>query len=224
MKINYCFGKKRKNKLIILLLLSVFLISCNDSTIELSTINFPVKKESLINKNKFEVKESKYKAGLLTYEVSQFTNYKFFDEIFDGEIVQNSATYSGENYLQFIGNQKDINGFQIHIYTKNESQKLLKTLVQNLGKPSFEEDKGFEKYFIWENSGNIYILNQGQNAVIQNEKTIESDLLYLNINNLGDVAISATSNTKYSDYLEHRLKYKKNSVTYPYSAYLKEVN
>lgn len=169
--------EKSRAKMAILFLLIVFLIFCDDDKIELSNINFPKKIESLLKKTSYKVNNSIYEAGLLAYEVKQFDDYKFFDEDFDGEIVPNSATYSGKNYLQFVGNQEDINGFQIHIWTKNESEKLLKTLLKNLGEPSFENDNDFERYFIWEIPGKIFILRQGYDALIQNKKTIESDLL-----------------------------------------------
>lgn len=224
MKINYCFGKKRKSKLITLFLLIVFLTSCTETKIELASINYPVKNILLLEDNDFEVDKSRYNAGIVTYKIKDINPYQFFGEDFDGEITSNSAEYSGKNFLQFMGDKQDISGFQIHIYTQNESQKLLKTLLKNLGKPSFEDDKGFEKYLIWENSDKIYILNQGFEAVIQNKKTIESDLLCLKTSNLSDVAIGATSNTKYSDYLEYRLMNKKNVKIYPFTKYIEEVN
>ena len=214
--------KKELKKMIILINVLFLLTSCNNDKIEISNIDFPVKTEIFLKNVKYDEDKNIYREGLLTYEVEQLNAYKFFDESFDGEIIPNSATYSGKNYLQFIGDKDHISGFQLHLWTKNESEKLLKALMKNLGKTNFEDDKGFEKYFIWESSNKIYILNQGYDAIIQDKKTIESDLLCLDTNNLGDVAVSASSNTKYSNYLEYRLKIKKNIITYPYSAYLKE--
>ena len=213
--------KKELGKMIILINILLLLISCNNK-VEISDIDFPVKKDILLKNIKYRIDNSIYVAGVLTYEVNQFNDYKFFNENFDAEIEPNSATYCGKNYLRFIGNQEVINGFQIHIWTKEESEKILNTLLKNLGKPCFEKDGGFEKYFIWEKSNKIYILNQGYDVIIQDKKTIESDLLCLNANNLINVAISATSNTKYSDYLEYRLNYKRNITTYPYTEYIKE--
>ncbi len=214
-------GKEEISKMIILINFLLLLVSCNNK-VEISDIHFPVKKDIFLKNIKCRVDNSIYVAGILTYEVSRFDGYEFFNENFDGEIEPNSATYSGENYLRFIGDKEDINGFQIHIWTKDESKKLLKTLLKNLGKPNFEDDKGFEKYFIWEQSNKIYILRQGYDGTIQDVKTTESDLLCLDISTLINVAVSATSNTKYSNYLEYRLKDKKSFVTYPYSVYEKE--
>ncbi|WP_312079344.1 hypothetical protein [Chryseobacterium sp.] len=224
MKTNYCFGKKRKSKLITIILLIVFLTSCTETKIELASINYPIKNILLLEDNDFEVDNSRYDTEIVTYKIKDMNSYQFFGENFDGEITSNSAEYSGKNFLQFMGDKEEINGFQIHVYTQSESQKLLKTLLKNLGKPSFEDDKGFEKYLVWENSDKIYILNQGFEAVIQNKKTIESDLLCLKTSKLIDVAIGATSNTKYADYLEYRLKNKKNVKIYPFTKYIEEVN
>ena len=199
--------------------LLLLLISCSNNKVEISDIHFPVKKNVFLKDIKCRVSNSIYVADMLTYEVPQFEDFDFFNENFDGEIEPNSATYCGKNYLKFIGNREDINGFQIHIWTKNESEKLLATLLNHLGKPNFEDDGGFEKYFIWEESDKIFILRQGYDAIIQDVKTTESDLLCLDTSNLINVAISASSNTKYSDYLEYILKNKKSISIYPYSVY-----
>ena len=179
-------GKEEISKMIILINFLLLLVSCNNK-VEISDIHFPVKKDIFLKNIKCRVDNSIYVAGILTYEVSRFDGYEFFNENFDGEIEPNSATYSGENYLRFIGDKEDINGFQIHIWTKDESKKLLKTLLKNLGKPNFEDDKGFEKYFIWEQSNKIYILRQGYDGTIQDVKTTESDLLCLDISTLINV-------------------------------------
>lgn len=216
--------KKELKKMILILNFLFCFISCNNNKIEIANINFPVKKDVLFENSKYEIKQNIYGAGILDYEVIQFENYSFYGEILEGKTSLNSTSYSGKNYLKFIGGDKNINGFQIHIYTKNKSENLLKILLKNLGKPILEEDKGFEKNFIWENSTRFYILNQGYDAVIDNQKTIESDLISVSTDNLINLAINASSNTKYSSYLEARVKKNKNLKGYSYLQYSKENN
>lgn len=205
----------------LLLIMSLF-ISCSTAKEDLSAILFPVKKEKILNNIDYTEKKSILDENLNAYQVKDMNSFSFYGQYFANELKSNAATYAGKNYLELLGDSKDINGYKIHLYTRKESEKLEKLLFEKLGKPAFDKGNEVERDIIWEKSGKIFILNNG-NAEIQGEKTKESDLLCLNTN-FTTLIINATQTTKYSEYLKFRIKNNKKVENYPYSLYDKEEN
>ncbi|UTX50487.1 hypothetical protein [Chryseobacterium sp. MA9] len=205
----------------LLLIMSLF-ISCSTAKEDLSNVLFPVKKEKILNGLDYTEKKSALDENLIAYQVKDMNTFSLYGQYFANEIKSNSATYAGKNYLELLGNSKDINGYKIHLYTRKESEKLEKLLLGKLGKPAFDKGNETERNIIWETSGKLYILNSG-NAEIQGEKTKESDLLCLNTN-FTTLIINATQATQYSEYLKFRMKNNKKVENYPYSVYNKEEN
>ncbi|CAI8750875.1 hypothetical protein [Chryseobacterium sp. IT-36CA2] len=205
----------------LLLIMSLF-ISCSTAKEDLSNVLFPVKKEKVLNGPDYTEKKSALDENLIAYQVKDMNTFSLYGQYFANEIKSNSATYAGKNYLELLGDSKDINGYKIHLYTRKESEKLEKLLLEKLGKSAFDKGNETERNIIWETSGKLYILNIG-NAEIQGEKTKESDLLCLNTN-FTTLIINATQTTKYSEYLKFRIKNNKKVENYPYSLYDKEEN
>jgi len=205
----------------ILLIMSLF-TSCSNAKEDLSNVLFPVKKEKILSGIDYTEKKSILDENLTAYQVKDMNAFIWYGQSFANEIKSNSATYAGKNYLELLGNSKDINGYKIHLYTQKESEKLEKLLLEKLGKPAFDKGNETERNIIWETSGKLYMLNNG-NAEIQGEKTKESDLLCLNTN-FTTLIINATQTTKYSEYLKFRIKNNKKVENYPYSVYNKEEN
>lgn len=205
----------------LLLIMSLF-ISCSTAKEDLSNVLFPVKKEKILNGLDYTEKKSALDENLIAYQVKDMNTFSLYGQYFANEIKSNSATYAGKNYLELLGDSKDINGYKIHLYTRKESEKLEKLLLGKLGKPAFDKENETERNIIWETSGKLYILNSG-NAEIQGEKTKESDLLCLNTN-FTTLIINATQATQYSEYLKFRMKNNKKVENYPYSVYNKEEN
>lgn len=205
----------------LLLIMSLF-ISCSTAKEDLSNVLFPVKKEKILNGLDYTEKKSALDENLIAYQVKDMNTFSLYGQYFANEIKSNSATYAGKNYLELLGDSKDINGYKIHLYTRKESEKLEKLLLGKLGKPAFDKGNETERNIIWETSGKLYILNSG-NAEIQGEKTKESDLLCLNTN-FTTLIINATQATQYSEYLKFRMKNNKKVENYPYSVYNKEEN
>ena len=205
----------------LLLIMSLF-ISCSTAKEDLSNVLFPVKKEKILNGLDYTEKKSALDENLIAYQVKDMNTFSLYGQYFANEIKSNSATYAGKNYLELLGDSKEINGYKIHLYTRKESEKLEKLLLGKLGKPAFDKGTETERNIIWETSGKLYILNSG-NAEIQGEKTKESDLLCLNTN-FTTLIINATQATQYSEYLKFRMKNNKKVENYPYSVYNKEEN
>ncbi|WP_426479580.1 hypothetical protein ACP3T3_09175 [Chryseobacterium sp. CBSDS_008] len=205
--------------MLLLLMMSLF-ISCSTAKEDLSNVLFPVKKEKILNGLDYTEKKSALDENLIAYQVKDMNAFSLYGQYFANEIKSNSATYAGKNYLELLGDAKEINGYKIHLYTQKESEKLEKLLLGKLGKPAFDKGNETERNIIWETSGKLYILNSG-NAEIQGEKTKESDLLCLNTN-FTTLIINATQATKYSEYLKFRIKNNKKVENYPYSVYSKE--
>ncbi|TZF99624.1 hypothetical protein FW781_06760 (plasmid) [Chryseobacterium panacisoli] len=205
----------------LLLIMSLF-ISCSTAKEDLANTLFPLKKEKVLSGLDYTEKKSALDENLIAYQVKDMNTFSLYGQYFANEIKNNSATYAGKNYLELLGDAKDINGYKIHLYTQKESEKLEKLLLGKLGKPAFDKGNETERNIIWETSGKIYILNNG-NAEIQGEKTKESDLLCLNTN-FTTLIINATQATKYSEYLKFRIKNNKKVENYPYSVYNKEEN
>lgn len=203
------------------LIMSLF-ISCGTAKEDLSNVLFPLKKEKVLSGLDYTEKKSALDENLIAYQVKDMNTFSLYGQYFANEIKSNFATYAGKNYLELLGDSKDINGYKIHLYTQKESEKLEKLLLGKLGKPAFDKGNETERNIIWETSGKIYILNNG-NAEIQGEKTKESDLLCLNTN-FTTLIINATQTTKYSEYLKFRIKNNKKVENYPYSVYNKEEN
>lgn len=197
-------------------------ISCSTAKEDLSNVLFPVKKEKILNGLDYTEKKSALDENLIAYQVKDMNTFSLYGQYFANEIKSNSATYAGKNYLELLGDSKEINGYKIHLYTRKESEKLEKLLLGKLGKPAFDKGTETERNIIWETSGKLYILNSG-NAEIQGEKTKESDLLCLNTN-FTTLIINATQATQYSEYLKFRMKNNKKVENYPYSVYNKEEN
>ncbi|PTT43409.1 hypothetical protein DBR28_00630 [Chryseobacterium sp. HMWF028] len=217
------FGKKRKIKnMFILLIISLFISSCSTAKEDLSNVLFPVKKEKIVSVADYTEKKSILDEKLTAYQIKDMNTFSLYGQTFANEIGSSSATYAGKNYLELLGDSKEINGYKIHLYTQKESEKLEKLLIDKLGKPAFDKGNETERNIIWETSGKLYILNSG-NAEIQGEKTKESDLLCLNTN-VTTLIINATQATKYSEYLKFRIKNNKKVENYPYSVYSKEQN
>lgn len=205
----------------LLVIMSLF-ISCSTAKEDLSNVLFPTKKEKIVSGIDYTEKKSTLDENLTAYQLKDMNAFSLYGQYFANEIGSNSATYAGKNYLELLGDSKDINGYKIHLYTQKESEKLEKLLLEKLGTPAFDKGNEGERNIIWEKPGKIFILNSG-NAEIQGEKTKESDLLCLNTN-FTTLIINATQATKYSEYLKFRIKNNKKVESYPYSLYNKEEN
>ncbi|MBE0391831.1 hypothetical protein BJQ96_01676 [Flavobacterium sp. PL0002] len=170
-------------KIIYILLLGILLQSCNSEKIDLALIKLPINKSILI-KDEIELNKHPfiYEPNLIAYEYTDSKmltyNHNDLSNSIDTDI---SATYCGKNYLNLLVNEKakKIEGYQLHTYTTEESEKLFNSLKKKLGLPNYDDNDKIDRHIVWENEDEIYVFNIGYNSIIQNKKTDEANLIVL---------------------------------------------
>jgi len=205
----------------------ILLQSCNSEKIDLASIKLPINKSILI-KNEIDLKKSPfiYDSNLIAYVYTDSKMLTYNNNDLSNSIRADvSATYCGKNYLNLLVNEKTkkIEGYQLHTYTKEESEKLFNSLKKKLGLPSYDDNDKIDRHIVWENEDEIYVFNIGYNSIIQNKKTDEANLIVL-INQLDNLIMYLNSTTFYEFYLKERKRKKKNLKNYSYLIFAKEEN
>ncbi|OOV19520.1 hypothetical protein [Flavobacterium sp. LM4] len=216
-----------RTKIIILFNYLIILQSCNSEKIDLASIKLPIHKSILI-KDEIDVKKHPfiYDPNLIAYE---YTDSKMLtynqNDLSNSVDFDISATYCGKNYLNLLVNEKakKIEGYQLHTYTTEESEKLFNSLKKKLGLPNYDDNDKIDRHIVWENEDEIYVLNIGYNSIIQNKKTDEANLIVL-INQLDNLIMHINSATFYEFYLKERKRQNKNLKNYSYLTFAKEEN
>ncbi|MDY0989541.1 hypothetical protein BSF41_27990 [Flavobacterium sp. ACN2] len=212
-------------KIITSTIICILMQSCNSQKKDLAQIKLPTSKSTLIN-NEIDQKKQPfiYDPNLTAYEYKDSEMLTYDNNDLSNSIDEDvSATYSGKNYLNLLVNEKTkkIEGYQFHTYTKQESEKLFNSLNKKLGLPNYDDKDKIDRHVVWEDENEIYVFNIGYNAIIQNIKTDEVNLIVLN-NQLDNLIMYINSTTYYEAYLKERKKKNLNVKNYSYSVFAKE--
>ncbi|KUJ63470.1 hypothetical protein AR687_01915 [Flavobacteriaceae bacterium CRH] len=218
---------KMKKKIIVFFNCVILLQSCNSQKNDLGTFNLPLNKSILI-KNEIDLNKRPfiYDPNLIAYEFSSSKMLIYNNNDLSNSINNDvSETYCGKNYINLLVNEKvkKIEGYQLHTYTKEESQKLFNSLKKKLGLPNYDDLDKIDRHIVWENENEIYIFNIGYNSIIQNTKTDEANLAVL-ITQLDKLIMHLNSTTFYESYLKERKKQNKNLKNYSYFVFAQEQN
>lgn len=205
----------------------ILLQSCNSQNNDLATFKLPLNKSILI-KNKINLNKHPfiYDPNLIAYEYTDSKMLIYNNHDLSNSIDENtSATYCGKNYLNLLVNEKSkkIEGYQLHTYTKEESQQLFNSLKKKLGIPNYDDLDEIDRHVVWENENEIYVFNIGYNSIIQNTKTDEGNLIVV-VNKLEKLVIYLNNTTFYEPYLKERKRLNKNLKDYSYLIFAKEEN
>lgn len=205
-----------------------FLQSCNSQNVDLAKLDFPKPKEEVLGKNN-DFKKDQYLYALgLGEDYKNFMLYKYTGQPFlnynnkkiDGKLTEGKR-YT--NKVEFIVDDEKnlVYGYELSVYTANESLSLIEGVRSYLGKPNYDDADSINRNVIWEGKGCIYYLKINKDVIYNGVKTIETVLTVLTTS-LTELSGYVTNPSYYEFYLKERNKKGMKIENYNYSLFVKE--
>ena len=206
-----------------LLVMSMFIQSCNSQNFDLSSIVLPVKESSITSK--FQLEDQNFQVAGLDEYISMEKDALYFEgESLYGSIDNSPNTSYMANFVKFYIDKKtnQIEAYKLETKTTQETKKLEKALEAKFGKTFYHYKDPSMTFRIWEYKNNTYFLEINYTTVYNDKASVTGDLCV--VNNKADGFYNyymAGGFGYYQDYL--RAKKENLNKNYTYNDFLNEM-
>lgn len=206
-------------KLLLLIAIFPFLISCQKNDFDLYKISFPMDITPL--GAKYKIREDKGYSDMVRYNTTD-EDLLFFDGYnFSGSLDDSNSLF--ENSLSFfkeIGNNK-IEAYKIMITTSSEATKFEEMLVERLGKTDFYYQKTDFTFRIWNAEGKTYFFETNSSGEYNGKKFKSCDLFVVDSKNRFFINFAIAGGFQYyGDYLHEKDKPENTSKKFTYRDFI----
>jgi len=200
-----------------------FISSCQKHGFDLDNLSLPTKSDNILKKYKNEKSfEIEMDSTLVaTYDskdekIMWFKGLSLSGSMTDDEKDESSFGFSNHITFYSVKSSNQIEAYNIHIETKDITQKLIKLVEKEFGKTEYYyKDNKFSSR-IWEKNGILYFFATNNTIENMGEKTITSDLTLISTESLNILNwfTSGGSFAYYGDFLKEKRKNKIEKYSY----------